>query len=96
MRATPACCRHSLIQPSTPRWHRPVCVAVSAIGVNPAYTSIIGRVKFADRYGLSVQRGRIGHHRPADDELSRDCPAQTMAPSRFRRMALSMSPSTYP
>jgi hypothetical protein len=54
MRATPACCRPSPIPPSTPLASACLRGGVAHRRVNPAYTSIIGRVTFARRYGLSV------------------------------------------
>ncbi len=63
--------------------------------VNPAYTSIIGRVKFARRYGLSVH---ALHPLPSPAgrwDSPRDCPVPPMARSPCRRTAQSMSPSHY-
>jgi IS605 OrfB family transposase len=63
--------------------------------VNPAYTSIIGRVKFARRYGLSVHAAAPLPSPAGRWDSPRDCPVPPMAPSPCRRTALSMSPSHY-
>jgi len=63
--------------------------------VNPAYTSIIGRVKFARRYGLSVHEAASLPSPVGRWVIPKDCPVPRRTPSRFRRTAATMSPSTY-
>jgi hypothetical protein len=73
-----------------------LCGGVAHRRVNPAYTSIIGRVKFAHRYGLSVHEAASVTIAQRAMGCTERLLVRTMAPSMCRRTALSVSPLTDP